>query len=146
MSRIYFHSQHGTAELRGSERAYMGGFAGNLLCLSMGVDYIWGADTDTIWHSILPRDHYVFNRTSGEINKDSLETLLKVGSQSLIVDDKECDVFTLSLNTMIRSGGDVFKLMAKLHGQCEIHAWVAGEHRKWLAEIISFDRTRDGKM
>lgn len=34
-------------------------------------------------------------------------------------------------------GGDSLKLFARLHAQCEIHAWVAGKNRAWMAKIIA---------
>ena len=49
-------------------------------------------------------------------------------------------LFDLMLNTAARVGSDAVKLAARLHGQCELHAWVDGPDRKWLAEIIASGR------
>lgn len=44
--------------------------------------------------------------------------------------------FDISLNTSIVLGGDAVRLMARLHGQCEIHCYVEGGDREWLAALI----------
>lgn len=43
---------------------------------------------------------------------------------------------TLSLNTAIAVGSDPLRLCARLHGQCEIHAFVEGVDRRWLADVV----------
>lgn len=45
-------------------------------------------------------------------------------------------VWLSQLNTAMAVGSDPVKLMARLHGQCEIHCFVEGPNRKWLADII----------
>jgi hypothetical protein len=32
------------------------------------------------------------------------------------------------------------RFLARLHGQCEVHGWVAGKNRAWLADIIETGR------
>jgi hypothetical protein len=46
---------------------------------------------------------------------------------------------SLVLNTVLVVGNDPLCLYARLHGQCEIHAYVEGPNRTWLANVI-----RDG--
>lgn len=46
-------------------------------------------------------------------------------------------LFSLVLNTAVRVGSDPVKLAARLHGQCELHCWVDGKDRAWLAGIIA---------
>lgn len=82
MSRIYFHSQHGEAEVSGAERAHMG--------------LLIDPNHETL------RDDRAFGR----------------------------------LLTEACQRGDDWRLIARLHGQCEIHAYVEGEDRDWLAGII----------
>ncbi|MER7673135.1 hypothetical protein ABTY61_32400 [Kitasatospora sp. NPDC096128] len=43
---------------------------------------------------------------------------------------------SLLLNTALASSSDALRLAARLHGQCEIHCWVAGANRSWLARIV----------
>jgi hypothetical protein len=33
-------------------------------------------------------------------------------------------------------GNDAIKFAARIHGQCELHCWVKGENRNWLAGVI----------
>lgn len=82
MSRIYFHSQHGTAEVSGAERAH---FAILLDPTHAAMD-----------------DDYRFS-----------------------------DVLNAAMQR-----GDVWRFVARIHGQCELHAYVEGEDRDWLAGII----------
>jgi len=42
----------------------------------------------------------------------------------------------LALNTALAVGSDPLRLLARLHGQCEIHAHVAPEDRAWLAGVV----------
>lgn len=46
------------------------------------------------------------------------------------------NTWTANLNTALRVGNDPLKLAARLEGQCEVHAWVDGPNRAWLAGII----------
>lgn len=43
----------------------------------------------------------------------------------------------LSLNTAIVLGSDPLELMARVHGTCELHGWVDGEHRAFLADVVA---------
>jgi hypothetical protein len=42
----------------------------------------------------------------------------------------------VALNTALAVGSDPIKLAAKIHGYCEIHGFVEGEHREWFAGVI----------
>lgn len=42
----------------------------------------------------------------------------------------------LILNTVLATGSDAMRLAVKIHFQCEIHGYVMGYHRKWLADIV----------
>ncbi len=44
--------------------------------------------------------------------------------------------FEKQLNTAILIGNDAVILLARLHGQCEIHGYVEGPNRAWLAGIV----------
>ncbi len=56
--------------------------------------------------------------------------------------------FSLALNTTLILGSDPVCLMARLHAQCEIHCYVEGPNRAWLADLIEAGRAsglyRDG--
>jgi len=51
-------------------------------------------------------------------------------------DDKRHSPWSVLLNTAMVAGSDAIKFLARLHAQCEIHAWVDGQNRKWLAAIV----------
>jgi hypothetical protein len=44
--------------------------------------------------------------------------------------------FTMHLNTGLAIGSAPVKLAARIHGQCELHCFVEGPNRNWLAEIV----------
>ena len=43
---------------------------------------------------------------------------------------------SIALNSAIVFGNDQIKLMARLHGSCEIHTWIRSKNKKWVAGII----------
>lgn len=130
MSRIYFHSEHGTAELRGSERAHMG-----VLCNDLMLGVIGDLYCAKDWLiPLIPHDHHILmDRLKPE---SGLSSFLRGMDSAFIVDGKRVETWIVSLNTAWTIGGDPLRLLARLHGQCEIHCWVEGVNRKWLAGII----------
>lgn len=135
MSRIYFDSPSGGAELRGSERAHMG-----LLCSDLTVG-VFGAG-HSFARDVLPHiTHFKTEEYQGfgsalNFQRD-FELMLSVPSgKSFHVDGESFDVFSVCLNTALAIGNDAVKLCARLHGQCEIHAWIDGPSRKWMESII----------
>lgn len=121
MSRIYFHSPSAEAEIRGSERAWMG-------CVT----------TDVGIAPLKPlRDIRAKIRASYEPrDEQGYETLLRVGNASFVVGDQVVSAWETLLNTCLAIGNDALCLMARLHAQCEIHAWVRGSDRAWIAGVI----------
>ena len=63
--------------------------------------------------------------------------------------EEKIQIFELQLNTALSMGANFVQLAARLHGQCEVHAYVEGKNRKWLAGIIKKGLAskfyRDGK-
>lgn len=152
MSAIYFHSEHGTERVSGRERAAMGVLCQKLLVVAMGADdeYELSSQPSPLRH-LLPPDLYV-SQIGPDVNNGrefmrSLRTWLHVGHGEIGTKERT-DPFTAALNTACRMGGDALKLVARLHGQCEVHAYVEGTHRVWLADIIEGARElrvlRDG--
>jgi len=79
--------------------------------------------------------------------RQSAETYLRIhmGDQGLIFKNSKGEsvpvtIFVLHLNSALAMGNDVTKLLARLHGQCEIHCYVEGPNRTWLAGIIERGR------
>lgn len=131
MSAIYFHSEYDTAELRGSERAYMGVLCSNLMLGTIGDYKDWLLP-------FLPSNSWALR--DNKVSTADINLYLWSMDGSLLVDKDQVDTFTLSLNTAILIGSDPIILLARLHGQCELHCWVAGPNRKWLANIIKEGR------
>lgn len=139
MSRIYFHSQTGTAEVSGRERAHAGILCTELLFVALGV----GSFTEsTRFRKLLHPDAYPLRARSDAEFFQSFRTYLSASGvfdkNSLIMPGtgEEIDPWHASLNTAVAMGSDSVRLLAKLHAQCEIHAYVEGPHRAWLADVI----------
>lgn len=133
MSRIYFVSQDGEAQLSGSERAYAGSLCSDLFASALGLSrYMRPEEIAAYVRVLFPTEHYLHTmRHDTREAVESIRTALAVGPEH----------FTASLNTTLAMGSDAVKLLARLHGQCEIHAYVLGEDRAWLADIIKSGRT-----
>lgn len=137
MSRIYFHTRdEGEAEVLGSERAHMG-----LLISDVSAAFI-----PTFADAVLPfvaEGHYLHNSArarSAYFEKDVRLALTHGGSDFLLYNGAPVDSFALQLNTVLAVGNDPLKLLAMIHGQCEIHAYVEGPERDWLAGLIEQGR------
>jgi hypothetical protein len=143
MSRIYFHSEHATAELRGSERAYMGIFCGNLLVATLEpLDDFSYRDGSNPLQRLVPPDSYIHAYAAGMQWTERFRQWARTsfGDDGFVYQDRRVARSTVALNTALAIGNDPVKLMARLHGQCEIHCWVEGPHRAWLAGIMQHGR------
>lgn len=143
MSRVYFHSPTRTAELRGSERAWLGGLVSDIAEGALSLRDPARADR---LRALIHPDHYLAKQpTNGPGRADGWATsyALLFGSSwdedrtpLIQYNGKPVRTFSLALNTAALLGSDQIKLAARLHGQCEIHAWVDGPNRAWLADIM----------
>lgn len=143
MSRIYFDALDGNAELRGSERAYAGMTTTNLLVQALRLDSSMffedsPAKPNPI-RTIVSKNSYI---ASMNLYGVQYARTLTTAIQGLGVDfvfpdhNKGISSFTIALNTALVAGSDQVKLLARLHRQCEIHAWIDGPNRAWIADII----------
>ena len=134
MSHIYFHTPTATAEIRGSERVYMDWFMDGLTLAILDPE----RNAEKL-RPIIPQPSYLTSSryATAESWADGFTTWFRVGSQKLLLPGGEItNRFTLSLNTAYKLGGDPLKFFARLHGQCEIHCYVEGPNRRWLADIV----------
>ena len=129
MSRIYFHTPTGDAEVSGAERASFGVFCESLAWTFL--DY-YGDYSKPIL-SLFPPHHYIHG---DKTSKNSIRVAFQQARDELYLNGKPINPFALSLNTAYAIGNDAVKLAARIHGQCEIHCWAKGENRKWLAGIV----------
>lgn len=142
MSRIYFHTEDADAELRGSERAHMGVLCNDIMMASIGP--VFDSERQPHWlRKLLPAESYIAKARPGDsFYEHALRSYLSVDGK-LAVEDKTLDTWTIALNTALAVGDEPLRLLARLHGQCEIHAWVDGPNRAWLADAIERCRRRN---
>jgi hypothetical protein len=141
MSRVYFHSPSGEAQLRGSERAWLSGLVTDL---ANGLLDVRGLNRAERLRELIHPDHHMAHHSAKPEEflrwASSYETSFSVGwsdrTPLIQYAGKPIDSFMLALNTALTVGNDAIKLAARLHGSCEIHAWVDGPNRAWLADIM----------
>ena len=139
MSRVYFHSQSGEAELWGGERAWLGSVVSDIALGFIGVN-----DWERVRELVRPGDSLLderyYPRNGEQITwTERFKTSLRVGFDgdgTLACQGKPISSFSLLLNTACAVGSDAVKLAARIHGQCEIHAYIEGIDRAWVAGII----------
>lgn len=131
MSRIYFHTQHeGTAEVAGTERAYMG-----LLVGDVSASFLPRHRDDVLRH-VAP-GHYLHHQPNDLHFADSVRTAMTWGEEGLLLyGGKPLQSFSLQLNTLLAIGNDPLCLLARIHATCEIHGWFDGKDRAWAADVI----------
>jgi hypothetical protein len=137
MSAIYFHSKSNKTQVNGSERALMANIVNNLTLAILDIS-TFNVDK---YKQIINPQHYLYDSYYQDKPLiESLKTAVKVadtmGKDVFQINNQNINTFNMSLNTAISIGNDVIKLFARLHGQCEIHAYVSNENKKWLADII----------
>ena len=138
MSRIYFHSEHDTAEVRGWERAYAGGLCTDLLMVALRAH----ADeygTPSPLRRVVSAD-YVRNAPPGRFAETLRNHIGGLSDSVFLLGADEPSTFTVALNTAFTMGSDPIRFLARMHGQCEIHAYVEGPNRAWLSDILAEGR------
>lgn len=140
MSRIYFHSQYGEAEVLGSERAYLGSLASDLALAVLDPRI----DRRERLLPLISPDHYLHQAGRGDDRHwwSDFQTWFRVGwdGSGLLIGGQQHDPFGIALNTLIAMGNEVLRFCARVHGYCEIHGWVDDEDREWLADLIERGR------
>lgn len=166
MSRVYWHSKYRTAELRGSERAWLGHVARGPADAAWDFDPVGSSTMDRIalLLGMVPpesEESYLhrYLREAQEENErhraaiaanrlgtynpeprqrlvQAVSTALRVNGFPLTVAGVQLDTSNVELNTALVAGSDPVRLAAKIHGWCETHCYVEGPDRKWLADII----------
>lgn len=148
MSRVYFHSLSRETELYGTERAYAGNLVSELALVPLDrVLNTFGKGKPMIldW---LPKDHYMldsdFHDRGPRGFKQTFGTWWHVGFDDHFLSHPETEErywpFTVSLNTAVVSGSDPIRLLGRMHGQCEIHGYMEGEDRAFIADVIEEGR------
>lgn len=139
MSRVYFHTRNHTAEVLGSERAYLGSLVDDFGCAMIDGNALRqlrergflssGSEVGARMHQL------------GAVDVQRVLLALRYGfgdsSGGLAYRGHPIPYFRTALNTVQRAGNDSLILAARIHAQSEIHCWVAGVNRWWLSDIIS---------
>lgn len=153
MSRLYFNSPSGTAELHGSEHAWLRNIA------LMPSAAAW--DLDGLGHrleraqeilAMVPTggaDDYLHDELRKALNAYrsdvfdainrlvmALRTAMRASSLTFQVARVSLRSTNVDLNTALVAGSDPVRLAAKVTGWAESHAWVEGPDRAWLADIM----------
>lgn len=145
MSRMYFSTVDETAEVKGWERAWLGGLVQDV---ALGV-FDLDDHTDELLQLVNPQ-HYASKYRDTGANIHQVASMLGVALRTDMTGDataprgeslflwrgKPLSAHGLVLNTAVAVGNDAVKLAARLHAQSEIHAWIHPRDRVWVAEII----------
>lgn len=138
MSRTYFVTKDAEAAVRGPDRALLASFVDKFFVAMVGVDQ-YTSDDDGIWAIIDPP---IPERPDISGNPRARDLMMRLGYSGFSnritfrIDGHSIPAWYLSLNTAIAAGGPPLQFAARFHAQCEMHAWVDGPNRKWLAGII----------
>jgi hypothetical protein len=130
MGRIYFHTEHeGTVHVAGHERAHLG-VQNRQVAMACIPD-----DRARVLAHVRP-DHWL-HTCGGGTWPAWLKTALGSFDDSVFVHQGQpVAMLDLVLNTVLAVGGDPMCLIARIDGQCELHAYVEGPNREWMADLI----------
>lgn len=138
MSRIHFHSPSDTLDIAGMERYHADIATRDKMWEVFGGEEV-GIE---LLRPYLPE---FWRRVDAEEVKYFVNGSRAFGGGVLNIEGYELDIGTLALNTSMEIGSDALRLLARLHAQSEIHCWVDGQNRNWMADIIAAGRT-DGVL
>jgi hypothetical protein len=142
VSRVYFTSPSGTAELLGRERAH-----GNVLTLNFALAAL-GSDSfrfrDLMEPALSPLARSQLAIVKAEFWATSFRAWWWAHSEDrdhwIAAGGHRLTPWDLTLNTAVVVGSPAVELLARVHATCEIHGYVEGEHRAWLADVIDVGR------
>ncbi|TMR14070.1 hypothetical protein ETD86_29430 [Nonomuraea turkmeniaca] len=134
MSRIYFTAPAGRAELHGSENAHLG-----LLCQRIADDVLvsGGPELSERLRSLIPPDHYLYRDAGRPGGFSAFRACFGRDDPPLLVyNGSPLSTFEMAFNTALHLGSDAVRLAARVYAQSELHAFVEGGNRAWLAGLI----------
>jgi len=143
VSRIYFSFDDGDSmEILGPERAHFGitmeEFAKGMLGLVPSYGY--GTSLIDRLDPFINPDHPLANtppRTAewDRLLSTSLNSFVR-GREVFAWKGRPLSSVDLTANTVLAAGSDPLRLAVKIHLLCEVHGYVMGYHRGWLADLI----------
>lgn len=139
MTRLYFETRDEAAELRGWEYHWLGGLADNVARGMLAMEAHYDG-----WDDLINPAHYLGRYVDRKTKTTAqwcrqFETALRQDSfhvPLLVRKGRRISGWGLMLNTAVAVGGDAVKLAARLYSQAELHAWIAEDDRRWVADII----------
>lgn len=138
MSRLYFETEDETAELKGWEYHWIRGLASDVSAgfLRLQYDHLDWLPLINPRHYMSKYDEHADRHQWAEMFKVALNADGSGGETLLSYKGHKIDAWHLMLNTGIMMGGDAVRLATRLGAQGEIHAWVDGPDRAWVADMI----------
>lgn len=138
MSRIYFHSPERTAEVFGSERAYLGGLTKDFAAGVMAGSAYHRDEIEKRVKGFYGEGVYGRKRVESdyEWEKQFVQWLSISCEGHLVIDGKPIPTFDAVLNTCVASKSPYLALAARIHGTCEIHGYVEAEDCGWFASLL----------
>ena len=136
MSSIGFHSPAKTVTIHGPERAHAHILCQDMLAMALNVhhQYEYEGHASKLRH-LLPMDEQ--RRIRKEHFASDMLTYMGV-SGSFVMPDTTTTIscWHAALNTAIVAGSNPVRFLARVDAQCELHGYVEGHNRAWLADIV----------
>lgn len=130
MSSIAFQSLNRTVYISGRERASLGIFCQNWLYMQLAPSTL---AANEFVGALLGRSYEGFGSNLHAMRDLQLQC---AAGDYFTLGDEKYEIFAMALNSVLTDGNRAAQLAAKIHGQCEIHCYVEGEDRAWMAEIV----------
>ncbi|MEU4234890.1 hypothetical protein AB0F17_62345 [Nonomuraea sp. NPDC026600] len=141
VSRIYFTALAGRAELMGSENVHLG-----WLCRRIAGDLLTADGSELLerLRSLTPPDHYLARDDGTRGWASAYRACFGYDDRPLLVyDGHTLSTFEMAFNTALQLGSDAVRLAARVYAQSELHAFVEGGNRAWLAGLIDAGLAED---
>lgn len=143
MSNILFETTKGEAYLAGAERAYAANLIaklGQVILLNEFMD----VSRKQAFQAILPEGHRLrLMPAESSYWEFSFRASFGMGDGHFVIEDQPVDWLAIQLNTAFAIGNAQLKLLARLHGQCELNPWIPASESMWMAGTIK-DGLRSG--
>ena len=129
MARIHFHSPRDTLDVAGSERYHAD---------SATRDHMWQAfgGEEAGIELLRPYLPDFWRCVPAEEVRYFINGSRTFGGGVIDIEGYSLNIGDIALNTAMDTGSDALRLLARLHAQCELHCWVDGQNRAWLADIV----------
>ncbi|WP_163869618.1 hypothetical protein [Myxococcus eversor] len=140
MSTIAFVTKSAESDVLGRERHHMASVVSDIALAGQTRDQL---DTPNWTRRLFPVGHPLRTHPIGMSYEERARVALASGLFTKFqhpVTGAPLDISTVILNTALVLGSDVVRLMARLHGQCEIHANIPAPECAWVAGIIDGGR------